>query len=173
MVATKPKMKESTNPMDERMTSAQVARRKFKSTLPRKVQNRRLSAMEALGETFTLFDRFRNMVREQGQNPDKMLRAGLAYCLPESDLSMLAATTRPLPGPSEIGAFCNEVMALDRPLFLGVVFVQFDPDTDNPEYESIAFVAQFMGGPEAEGRLLFARKMFLAGLQAAEKKRKR
>ena len=79
----------STNPLDARMTPAQIARRKFKATLPRKIHNRRLSAMEALGETFTLLDRFRGMVTEQKQDPDVTLHAALAYCQPEADPAML------------------------------------------------------------------------------------
>jgi len=158
----------SANPLDAKMTPAQVARRKFKSTLPRKIENRRLSAMEALGETFKLFDRFGGVIVEQGQNPDITLYAALAYYLPESDPAMLGSTIL-IPGHSRIGDFCNEVMKLDRPLFLGVVFIQFDPDTDNSNYKWASFCAQFMGGPEAEGRLLYAQKMCMTGIEKTAK----
>jgi hypothetical protein len=144
---------------DSMMTSAQIARRKFKSSLPRKIENRRLSAMEALGETFRLFDHFRDAVANEGVDPSTA-QAGLVYCLPESNPGVFAATV-PLPEPSasEIAKFCKRVMALDRPLFLGVIFVQEDPAPKcSREYKRVAFVAQFMGGPEAEGRLLAARK---------------
>jgi hypothetical protein len=146
------------NRLDSMMTPAQVARRKFKSSLPRKIENRRLSAMEALGETFRLFDRLRSMVAEEGVDPSTT-QAGLVYCLPESNPGVFAATV-PLPEPSasEIAKFCKRIMALDRPLFLGVIFMQDDPDADNIKYKRVVFVAQFMGGPEAEGRLLAARK---------------
>ena len=165
MVAVKQIMeKRPVNPLDNLMTPAQIARRKFKSSLPRKIENRRLSAMEALGETFTLVDRFRGMMAEQNVDPDKTLHAALAYSLPESDPGTLAATLL-LPGPSGLGKFCNDVVGLDRPLFLGVVFVQVDLDTDNPAYRAVSFVAQFVGGPEAEGRLFYAQKSLLAGLR--------
>lgn len=158
-MVTSPEAK-AVNKMDERMTRAQVARRKFKSSLPRKIENRRLSAMGALGEAFKLFDRFRGMVVEEGQDPDTTLHAALAYCLPESEPATLGKVIhlRKLPW---VGDFCNEVMALDRPLFLGVVFTQFDPDTENPNYKFASFCALFMGGPEAEGRLLYARQTYL------------
>ena len=163
MVATKPGEKEQgINPLDSTMTPAQVARRKFKSSLPRKIENRRLSAMEALGETFTLVEKFRGMIAEEGVNPDKTLHVALAYSLPEA--GTLAATLL-LPGQSGLGKFCNEVVALKRPLFLGVVFIQVDFDTSNPAHQAVSFCAQFTGGPEAEGRLLFAQKMCLAGLR--------
>jgi hypothetical protein len=56
-------------------------------------------------------------------------------------------------------------MKLDRPLFLGLVFIQVDLDTDNPAYKTACFCAQFMGGPEAEGRLLYAQKTYLLGIR--------
>lgn len=159
------------NPLDGMMTSAQIARRKFKSSLPRKIENRRLSAMEALGETFTLFDRFRTMVAEEGQNPDVTLHAALAYCQPEADPAMLA-TTLLLPGPAKVGKFSGEIVELDRPLFLGIVFIQLDPDTDNPNYKWVSFCAQFLAGPEADGRLMFAQKMCLAKIAKTAKELK-
>ena len=140
------------NPMDRMMTPAQIARRKFKSSLPRKPQNRRLSALEALGTTFQLLDRFRGIVADEGLDPDT-IQAGIVYYLPESDPSIFAGTI-PLPKHSELGPFVERVMALDRPLFLGVLFKQDDPATTKASYKTTMFGVQFMGGPEAEGRLL-------------------
>jgi hypothetical protein len=146
------------NPLDEKMSPAQIARRKFKSSLPRKIENRRLSALEAMGETFKLFDRFRGMIVEHGQDPDITLHAALAYCLPESDPVMLAGTIH-LPGHPWLADFCDAVAKLDRPLFLGVVFIQADPDTENSNYKCTSFCAQYVGGPEAVARLVYAQKM--------------
>lgn len=170
MVAVTVSKKERTNPLDSMMTPAQVARRKFKSTLPRKIENRRLSALEAIGKTATLLDSFRGVVAEHGQNPDVTLHAALAYCLPESDPAMLGNAVL-IPGPSDIAPFCEGVMKLDRPLFLGVVFIQLDPDTDDPKYKWVSFCAQFMGGPEAESRLMYAQKnVLLTRIQETAKK---
>jgi hypothetical protein len=157
--AATPKGKEvPVNRLDSMMTPAQVARRKFKSSLPRKIENRRLSPMEALGETFRLFDRFRGMVEEEGVDPNTT-QAALVYCLPESKPEVLAMTVPlPKPGPTEMVNFCKRVMSVDRPLFLGVIFLQEDPDADNAKYQRVAFVVQFMSGPDAEGRLLAARE---------------
>jgi hypothetical protein len=154
------------------MTPAQIARRKFKSSLPRKFENRRISAMEALGETFKLYDRFRGIISEHGQDPDKTLHAALAFCLPESNPAFMGAAVL-LPGHKGIGGFCDDVMKLDRPLFLGVLFLQLDPDTKNPNYKWASFCTQFMGGPEAEGRLLYARKMFVIGVEQTAKSLRR
>jgi hypothetical protein len=150
------------NPLDSTMTPAQVARRKFKSSLPRKLENRRLSAEAALGETFTLLDRFRGLVTEEMRTLEavKTIYAALAYCLPESEPAMLADSL-PVPEPGMIeafGAFCEMALSLDKPLFLGVVFVQVDPDAESPAYRSVTFAAPFMGGPEATARLRYAQE---------------
>lgn len=147
------------NRLDSMMTPAQVARRKFKSSLPRKVENRRLSAMEALGETFKLLDRFRTMVVEETRIPEAVntVHAALAYCLPEADPATLAYTVT-VPEPPNVGTFCDTIMSLDRPLFLGIVFLQFDPYTDSQQYKTTCFVTQFMGGPEAVARLRYAQE---------------
>lgn len=171
---TSPDTLKSTNPLDARMTPAQIARRKFKSSLPRKVENRRLSAVAALGELFTLLDRFRGTVAEALRTPDavKTIYAALVYCLPESKPAMLADTLPvPEPGGTSFGAFCEEAMALDRPLFLGVVFVQVDPHAENSAYKAVSFVTQFMGGPEAEARLHYAQEKELLKIQKDMEKR--
>lgn len=152
--------KKSANRLDEMMTPAQIARRKFKSTLPRKIHNRRLTAMEALSQVFDLFDRFRGAVVNEGLDSNTIL-AGLVYCLPETNPSLFADTIR-LPDPSEIVPFCEKVAALDRPLFLGTFFLQLDPDAKKVEHAAVVFCAQFLGGAEAEARLLYARKQLQA-----------
>jgi hypothetical protein len=150
------------NPLDSMMTPAQVARRKFKSSLPRKVENRRLSAMEALGETFKLLDRFSSMVVAETQHKEaaRTVSASLAYCLPESDPATLAHTLT-VPLPSKIGKFCEKIMSLDWPLFLGIVFIQTDPYTDQRQHKTTCFVTQFMGGPAAIARLRYAQEIEL------------
>lgn len=144
---------------DKLMSPAQIARRKFKSALPRKPQNRTVSPMQALGETFTLLDQFRGMVRTETQrmDSDKTVYAAIAYELPGA--SKLAFTIT-VPEPGAIGPFCDVVLGLEKkaPSFLGVVFVQVDTDTKNSAYETVSFVVPFMSGPDAEARLVFARK---------------
>lgn len=152
------------NPMDGKMTPAQVARRKFKSTLPRKPQTRVLSPMQALGETFTLLDQFRDLVFAETQRADvaRSLYAALVYTIP--DTAKLAFTIT-VPGPGElIGPFCDEVLALNAS-FLGLLFVQVDPDAKSTEQQAVSFVVPFMSGPDAEARLLFAQKEELSKIQ--------
>jgi len=155
---------ERVNPLDATMTKAQVVRRKFKSALPRKIQNRQLSKMEAMARTMELFDRFRNMMREADLDADDV-QAGLVFCQPETPgKEAVTAETFVLPAPEEIGKFVDRVMALDRPLFLGLMFHQTDHDPDiKPEKQRTLFVWPFMLGPEAEKRLLGARRQQAKG----------
>jgi hypothetical protein len=144
---------------DSMMTPAQIARRKFKSMLPRKIENRTLSPMQALGETFTLLDKFRDMVQAEKprMDPAKTVYAALAYTLPNA---VKLALTLPVPDPGKIGPFCESVFGLARknPTFLGLVFIQVDLDTKHPEYKAVSFVVPFKTGANAEARLHFAQK---------------
>lgn len=161
------KMKErAVNKLDDMMTPGQVARRKFKSGLPRKPQNRILAPMHALGECFTLLDQFRDAVvaEKQSKAAAKTIHAALAYSLP--DASKLAYTL-PVPEPGKIGGFCETVLSLERksPRFLGVVFVQVDPDAKKTPYKAVSFAVPFMSGPDAEARLQFAQREELTKIQ--------
>lgn len=165
MVTARLKEKEVTvKHPDSMMTPAQIARRKFKSMLPRKPQNRTLTPMQALGETFTLLDQFRGMVCDEMQmDAGATVYAALAYALPGT--AKLAWTlTVPEPGKL-VGKFCDTVMGLTTPEFLGVVFVQVDPNTKKAEYKAVSFVVPFMSGPDAEARLVYAQKQELTKIQ--------
>lgn len=153
----------SANPLDATMTRTQVVRRKFKSSLPRKIENRVLSKMEALGRTFELFDRLRNEMDAAGLDKNDS-KAGLVYCQPETKgEEHILARTVALPNPGAITEFCDRVMALDKPRFLGLVFIQHDPDADKASQRDVAFLGPFMAGPEAEGRLIAARNQIAMG----------
>jgi hypothetical protein len=147
------------------MTPAQIARRKFKSMLPRKPQNRTLAPLQAIGEAFTLLAQFCEMVSAEGQrmNPQRTVYAALAYTLP--GIARLALTLT-VPEPEKIGPFCETVLGLERkkPIFLGVVLVQVDPDAKGT-YHSVSFVVPFMSGPDVEARLLYAQKEELTKIQ--------
>lgn len=155
---------ERVNPLDATMSKAQVVRRKFKSGLPRKIENRRLSHLEAMARTMELFDRFRNTMREAGLEADDV-QAALVFCQPETPgREEVVFETSVLPAPQEIGAFVDRVMALDRPLFLGIMFHQTDRDPDiKPEKRYTLFVWPLMAGPEADKRLLAARRQQAKG----------
>lgn len=145
------------------MTRTQVVRRKFKSGLPRKIENRLLSPMEAMARTMDLFDKLRTEMSAAGLNKHDA-EAGLVYCQPQTKgMEHVLAQTIVLPKPEEIGTFVERVMALHKPLFLGVMFMQRDRDTDKPDQKNVLFVWPFMSSPEADGRLLAARNQQAKG----------
>jgi len=154
------------NRLDEKMTPGQVARRRFKSTLPRKTLHRELSPMRAIGETFTLLDQFRGFVTAEKQSEDaaENVYAAIAYSLPK-DTKL--ARTLVVPKPGETGAFCDTILSLGEhhPLFLGVVFIQVDPDAEATKYKAVSFVVPFMSGPDAAARLMYAQKEELTKVQ--------
>src|SRR5579871_2503133 len=90
---------ETNNPLEERMTRAQVARRRFKSSLPRKIDNVELSWTKALTRTADLFDDFRNEMRAAGANPEHV-QAGLVFFQPH--VKEILAQTVTLPTPEKI-----------------------------------------------------------------------
>jgi hypothetical protein len=152
--------REKVNPLDAAMTKAQIVRRRFKSALPRRIKNRVLSKMEAMARTMELFDRFRNEMEAAGLNKGDV-RAGLVYCQPETPgMEHVLAQVAELPNPDKgnVAMFAETTMALDKPLFLGLLFVQTDHETDKPNKQQTIFVWPFMLGQEAEKRLLAARK---------------
>ena len=154
---------QSTNPLDATMTRTQVVRRKFKSSLPRSVQNRELSTMEALAKTIELFDRLRSGMHEAGLDPNDS-QAGLIYYQPNTKgAEHILAKTVVLPEPGKIGPFCDTVMALDKPVFLGVLFSQHDPETEKAAQKRVLFVCPFMRSPDSDGRLIAARNQQAMG----------
>lgn len=179
-------MKKRTNPTEARMTPAQQARAAFKRTLPRPARKpeavkdlKPLTAMEALGQTFILLDRFRGAAEKFGADPEVIL-AELIYCLPVTQPTLPEATLT-VPAIEKIGDFANAVLGLDQALFLGVLFLQYDPDTDNSEYKAVSFVAPFLSGPEAVSRMKMAQQRRLLemeqhtlnSIQRGRKKQKR
>jgi len=145
------------------MTRAQVVRRKFKSGLPRRIENRMLSPMEAMARTMELFDRLRNEMESAGLKKSDV-SAGLMFCQPETKgKERVLAETIALPAPEQIGTFVERVMALHKPLFLGVLFLQQDHEAEKPEQKNVGFLWPFMAGPEAESRMIYARNQQAQG----------
>jgi hypothetical protein len=153
----------ATNPLDEKMTAAQLARRDFKSSLPRKILNLRLSPMAALGQTFILLDRFRALAEHYGADPElihaELIHAELIYFTPTVQVA-----TFPVPNQDKLGAFCDAVNAAKGATFLGVLFIHTDREA-NPGYHTVSFVAQFIGGPEAVTRMKVAQQRRLLELE--------
>ena len=156
----------SKNPLDATMTRAQVVRRKFKSGLPRKPEPRELSKMEAMARTMELFDRLRGEMESAGLNKNDV-SVGLVFCQPKTKgLEHVLAQTVALPKPEEIGTFVERVMALDRPVFLGLLFVQHDVEAEKARDEkqkTVLCAWPFTNEFDAPARLLAARNQQARG----------
>lgn len=140
------------------MTRAQVARRRFKSSLPRKIDNVELSPMLALARTADLFDRLRNEMREAGVNPEHA-QAALVYFQPH--VKDILAQIVPLPKPEEIAEFAEGVMDLDKPVFLGVLFLAHDAEAEkagDTKQTNVLFGIPFTTEYDAPARMLAARE---------------
>jgi len=153
---------QSKNPLDDMMTRAQVVRRRFKSGLPRKPESRELSPMEAMARTMELFDRFRNMMQAEGEGLSKdHVQAALVFYQPRTKgMEHVLAQTVVLPKPEKIGEFANAVMALDKPVFLGLLFLQHDVDAakaGDTKQENVLFGLAFTTLFDAPARVLAAR----------------
>ncbi len=141
------------------MTRAQVARRRFKSGLPRKPGNADLSWMQALARTAELFDGLRNEIREAGANPEDA-QAALVYFQPHARDGVLAQVL-PLPKPEKMTEFCKQIMELEKPVFLGLLFLQHDAEAEkagDTKQANVLFGTAFTTGHDAEGRMLAARE---------------
>jgi hypothetical protein len=167
MIATQ--TAKSKNPLDAKMTPTQVVRRKFKAGLPRTPQNRVLSPLEAMARTMQLLDQLLNETAAAGLDPSN-IKAGLVYHQPDiEELKHHLSGTILIPENSkDIGRFVDAVMHLDKPRFLGVLFLQTDPDADKAEYRDVLFVWPFLNGPEDAARLLYARNRQLALVRKAD-----
>lgn len=140
------------NRLDDKMTAAQIARRKFKSSLPRKLQHRQLKPFAALGETFTLLDAFRGL----SPRPNETVFCSLAFY---RDSSLNLAETLTVPTPEHIAEFCDQVMKMTpEPKFLGLVFFHIDLDAKKAAQATVSFCVPFMVGPEWAARLHFAQQ---------------
>jgi hypothetical protein len=165
MTALRTAARKSTNPLDATMTKTQVVRRKFKSALPRTPENRELSALEAMARTMQLLDQLINETAAAGLDTNNV-QAGLVYHQPRTkgEESVLARTIVVPPNAKEIGKkFVDAVVNLDKPRFLGVLFLQHDPDTDRAEYKNVLFVWPFLNGPDDAARLIAARNQQAKG----------
>jgi len=152
------------------MTRAQVARRRFKSSLPRKVSHAELSVEIAVARTMELLGRFRDEVVDEGLSADSV-QAALVYCQPHTKgKEAILAQVMVVPERSKFGAFFDAAFALDRPVFLGMLFLQHDAEATkarDAKQASVMFGCEFTKSHDAEARLLAARyQQTLGGLKS-------
>jgi len=155
------------NPLDEMMTPAQVARRRFKSTLPRKQEKRELAPMQAIGRMMELFVQFMEQMEAVGLIPEDV-KAAIVYYQPKTKgkETVLAQTEVLPPKPADVGAFCEKILSLDKPVFLGMLFEQHDRKAEkngDTKQAWVAFGVPFTESHDAAARLLAARDQLIKG----------
>jgi hypothetical protein len=149
------------NRLDKTMTPAQVARRRFKSSLPRKIGVAELTPELALLRSMELLGRFRDEVVHEEQTEDSV-RAALVYYQPHTKgKEAVLAQVLPIPERTKFPSFFEKVLALDKPVFLGMLFWQHDAkaakDGDTKQ-ANVIFGCEFTKSHAAEARLLAARQ---------------
>lgn len=116
--------------------------------------------MEALARCAELFDWLRSAVAAEGLSKDHV-QAALVYFQPNTKgKEAVIAQTIVLPRPERIGEFANALMSLDKPVFLGMLFLQHDAEAakaGNTEQENVMFGVPFTTKYDAPARLLAAR----------------
>ncbi len=158
---------QSKNPLDKMMTPAQVARRRFKSSLPRKQGQRDLAPMEAIGHMMNVFTRFMQEMEGVGLDPQDV-KAAIVYYQPKTKgKEHVLAQTEVLPTkPADVGAFCEKILLLDKPVFLGMLFEQHDRKAEknaDAKQAWVAFGVPFTEAHDAAARLIAARDQLLKG----------
>lgn len=143
--------------MEKTLTAATRVRRRFKAGRPRAIQDRTVGPMEAMNKTVELLEKLRALSQQEGVDPDSVC-AGLIY--KQSDIpakGYFQVRMVVLERPNQLNAFIDKVMALDQPLFLGIVFAQLDREAgERGQWITIAW--PFPAGAKDEGALIGMRE---------------
>ncbi len=142
------------------MTRAQVVRKIFKARVPRKVEAVELSPLQALARTADLFDDLRSEMQKAELSKDDV-QCGLVFCQPRTKgREAVISQTLALPKPDRIAEFASAIMELDRPVFLGLLFLQRDHEAakaGNAEQANVLFAVPFTTAWDGLNRMLAAR----------------
>lgn len=143
--------------MEKSLTAAGRVRRRFKAGRPRAIEDRTIGPMEAMNTTMAQLEKLRALMEDAGLDPNTVL-AGLVYCQPDTPgQEHFSARLVELRAPNQLSAFVDKVMALDKPLFLGIVFAQFDKEAGK-QGQWITFVTPFPAGAKDESTLIGMRE---------------
>lgn len=148
--------------MEANLTPSARVRRQLKAGRPRKIINRVIPTLEAVTRIADEADRAERMMQAEGLNPAD-IHLALIYCTPEKPGFEQIGSYKWLPAPGEIGKFITaleDIAKTTAVLFLGILWYQADPDAQE---KGVAWVTQFLAGPEAEKRLFAARDYFVRG----------
>lgn len=140
--------------MESSLTPVARARRRFRAGRPTKIKNELITPAEAMRRAVVEYVKLQGLTQEEyerdGKDADRDdTRAGLVYATPDGK-----AHTEWLPTEREgIPAFIGKINALTGADFLGVIFHQFDSETNKSDAKHTFWVLQFIAGPLAEKHL--------------------
>jgi hypothetical protein len=145
--------------MEKALTAAARVRRRFKAGRPRAIQDRVIGPMEAMNTTMTLLEKLRALTEDAGLEPSSV-SAALIYRQPETPgEEHFRARMVALEAPNQLRAFFDKVMALDKPLFLGIIFAQLDREAgEQGKGQYITFAWPFPAGAKDERALIGMRE---------------
>lgn len=140
--------------MEDSLTVAARARRRFKAGRPTKTKGPILSPLAAMTRAVEEYTKLQSLMEDEAQKQGEEsefsdTKAGLVYATPEVEVHTvwLPQTIEGQP------AFAASIFALVKPVFLGIIFYQFDRHTKKPEAQHIFWVLQLAAGPLAEQQL--------------------
>ena len=149
--------------MEDSLTPAARARRRFKAGRPVKAKKDPISAANALARAVTEYTKLQGFMQaEAGDTFDSShTKAALVYSTAEGE-----SHSEWLPdSPEGIPAFGTKILELAaaEPVFIGLLFYQFDKDAKAGVDQYIFSVLQWVPGPVAEMHLRTERDKARAG----------
>jgi hypothetical protein len=141
--------------MEESLTPAARTRRRFKAGRPVKTKKDPLTPLEALTRAVTEYTKLQGLMQDEAGDAfdSSHVKAALVYRTTADE-----AHTDWLPdSPVGIPAFGTKILMLAprKPVFLGILFYQFEKDAKPGVTQHIFWVNQFVAGP-VEVKLLGA-----------------
>ena len=140
--------------MEESLTFAARARRRFKAGRPTKSTGIPLSPLESMTRAVKEYAKLQDLTQDEAEKQEKTFdpndtKAALVYCTPEVPSRSVWLP----PSRDGIKAFVDEINGLSNAVFLGMVFYQFDRDAKKEAARHTFWVLQFVAGPAAETQL--------------------
>lgn len=152
--------REGRKAMEKTLTAAARVRRRLKAGRPAKIRNEKLSALQAISRLATEADKARNVMREEGLEPED-IKLALIYSTSEN------FGCKWLPAPSDIPAFFAHFEGLSATTevwFLGILWYQRDAEAAaRGESGDVSWVTQFVAGEAAEKVQFAVRDYFVRG----------
>jgi hypothetical protein len=146
--------------MEESLTVAARARRRFKAGRPTKTKGPILSPLAAMTRAVDEYTKLQSLMEDEAQKKGEEsefsdTKAGLVYTTLDGEVH-----TAWLPQSIEgQRPFYDSILDLapQKPVFIGILFSQFDRHTTKPEAQHVFWVLQLAAGPLAEKQLRDAR----------------